>query len=131
MPLYGDLSIFNPAPPAAEEGGGEEGEKVLWGELEVVVEEEEEEVAEEEEEEEEDDHKSGIQSTLPSGMDTPSQFELRKVGGGCGLGFRCMFNTDSGSRDARVYDHWGFGHAKQQTGGAVQGAAAGGGECWW
>ena len=38
MPLYGDLSIFNPAPPAAEEGGGEEGEKVLWGELEVVVE---------------------------------------------------------------------------------------------
>jgi splicing factor 3B subunit 2 len=78
MPLYGDMSIFNPAPPSMDDGAGDDGDKVLWGELEEVAEEQEEEVVEEEEEEEDDDHKSGIQSTLPSGMDTPSQFELRK-----------------------------------------------------
>jgi splicing factor 3B subunit 2 len=78
MPLYGDLSIFNPAPPSMDDGTGDDGDKVLWGELEEAAEEQEEDVVEEEEEEEDDDHKSGIQSTLPSGMDTPSQFELRK-----------------------------------------------------
>jgi splicing factor 3B subunit 2 len=78
VPLYGDMSIFNPAPPTMHDGGEQNEDKVLWGELEAVVEEPEEEILEEEEDEEDDDHKSGIQSTLPSGMDTPSQFELRK-----------------------------------------------------
>jgi splicing factor 3B subunit 2 len=87
-PVYGN--VFG-----APGGGGDDEEEarpeavVLWGEVDEESEEEEESEAEEEEEEEEADSEeegagiasvaSGLASSLPSGIETPAEVQLRKA----------------------------------------------------